>query len=95
MIVYKPIPYTVEALSTIIWIGVVVGVFAVGFTNSAVLSLGPNKASMSNYFRAVFTTVLAILVLGENLQPFHAVAFLLVFTGIFLMGRQKRHKTYL
>jgi len=95
MIVYKPIPYTVEALGTIIWIGVVVGVFAVGFTNSAVLSLGPNKASMSNYFRAVFTTVLAILVLGENLQPFHAVAFLLVFTGIFLMGRQKRHKTYL
>jgi drug/metabolite transporter (DMT)-like permease len=95
MIVYKPIPYTAEALGTIIWIGVVVGVFAVGFTNSAVLSLGPNKASMSNYFRAVFTTVLAILVLGENLQLFHGAAFLLVFAGIFLMGHQKRHKTYL
>ena len=95
MIVYKPIPYTIEALGTIIWIGVVVGVFAVGFTNSAVLSLGPNKASMSNYFRAVFTTLLAILVLGEDLQPFHAVAFSLVFAGIFLMGHQKRSKTYL
>ena len=95
MIVYKPIPYTAEALGTIIWIGVVVGVFAVGFTNSAVLSLGPNKASMSNYFRAVFTTALAILVLGENLQLFHGAAFLLVFAGIFLMGHQKRHKTYL
>ena len=95
MIVYKPIPYTAEALGTIIWIGVVVGVFAVGFTNSAVLSLGPNKASMSNYFRAVFTTALAILVLGESLQLFHGAAFLLVFAGIFLMGHQKRHKTYL
>ena len=87
MIVYKPVPLTWEASGTILWIGVFVGVFAVGFTNTAVLALGANKASMSNYIRATFTTALAILVLGERFQLFHAVAFVLVCAGIFLMGR--------
>lgn len=90
MIVYKPVPLTGQAFATIAWIGVVVGVFAVGFTNTAVLALGPNKASMSNYMRAVLTTVLAILILGEQFQAFHAVAFALVAAGIYLMGRGRR-----
>ncbi len=88
MIVYKPVPLTGQAFATIAWVGVVVGVFAVGFTNTAVLALGANKASMSNYIRAVFTTVLAILILKEQFQTFHAVAFVLVAAGIFLMGRR-------
>lgn len=87
MIIYKPVPLTGQAFATIAWIGVVVGVFAVGFTNTAILALGANKASMSNYMRAVFTTVLAILILNEQFQAFHGVAFALVAAGIFLMGR--------
>ena len=90
MIVYKPVPLTGQAFATIAWIGVVVGVFAVGFTNTAILALGANKASMSNYIRAVFTTVLAILILNEQFQAFHGVAFALVAAGIFLMGRSRR-----
>ncbi len=87
MIIYKPVPLTLEAFTTIAWIGVVVGVGAVASMNTAVLALGPNKASMSNYMRAAFTTILAIVILGENLRPFHIVALALVFIGIFLMGR--------
>jgi drug/metabolite transporter (DMT)-like permease len=90
MIIYKPVPLTWEAAATIAWIGIFVGVFAVGFLNSAVLSLGANKASMSNYMRAAFTTILAIAILGEQLRPFHMVAFVLVIAGIFLMGRGRR-----
>ena len=90
MIVYKPVPITLEAGATIAWIGIVVAVFAVGFTNTAILALGPNKASMANYMRAAFTTIMAMLVLGEKFQAFHAVAFVLVATGIYLMGRGRR-----
>jgi drug/metabolite transporter (DMT)-like permease len=90
MIVYKPVPLTLQAGVTIAWIGVIVGVFAVGFTNTAVLAIGPNKAAMSNYIRAVFTTILAILLLNEQLQAFHAVAFVLVVAGIVLMGRGRQ-----
>jgi drug/metabolite transporter (DMT)-like permease len=90
MIVYKPVPLTWQAGATIAWIGAVVGVFAVGFTNTAVLALGANKASVVNYVRAVFTTILAILLLNEQLQAFHAIAFVLVVAGIVLMGRSRR-----
>lgn len=90
MIFYKPVPLTLQAGATIAWVGVVVAVFAVGFTNTAILALGANKASMSNYTRALFTAVLAILILGEQFQTFHAVAFVLVAAGIFLMGRGRR-----
>lgn len=92
MIVYKPVPLSWEAAATIGWIGIAVGVFAVGFTNTAVLAMGANKASMGNYIRAVFTTILAILLLGEQLQAFHAIAFVLVVAGIVLMGRARRPK---
>ncbi len=90
MIIYKPVPLTGQAFATIAWIGVVVGVFAIGFLNTAVLALGANKASMSNYIRAVFTTVLAIVVLGEQFEAFHAIAFVLIAAGIVLMGRSRR-----
>ena len=89
-VVYKPVPLTWQAAATIGWIGVGVGVFAVGFTNTAVLALGANTASMSNYMRAVLTTLLAILLLNEQLQTFHAIAFVLVVAGIILMGRGRR-----
>ena len=36
------------------------------------------------------TTILAILLLNEQLQAFHAVAFVLVVAGIILMGRGRR-----
>ncbi len=93
MIIYKPVPLTLQAGVTIAWIGMVVGVFAVGFTNTAILALGANKAAMSNYMRAVFTTLLAILVLGEEFQTFHGIAFVLVAAGIYLMGRGRTAKT--
>ena len=90
MIIYKPVPLTWQAAATIGWIGIVVAVFAVGFTNTAVLAMGANRASMANYIRAVFVTILAILILSEELQAFHAIAFVLVVAGIFLMGRGRR-----
>ena len=90
MIIYKPMPLTWQAAATIGWIGIVVAVFAVGFTNTAVLAMGANRASMANYIRAVFVTILAILILSEELQAFHAIAFVLVVAGIFLMGRSRR-----
>ncbi len=90
MIIYKPVPLTWQAAATIGWIGIVVAVFAVGFTNTAVLAMGANRASMANYIRAVFVTILAILILSEELQAFHAIAFVLVVAGIFLTGRGRR-----
>lgn len=92
-VVYMPMPVTPESLATLAWVGIVVAILAVGMTNTAVLALGANKASMSNYIRACFTALLAILVLGEALEPFHLVAFALVVVGVVLMGRGRRPRS--
>ena len=50
-------------------------------------ALGPAKASVAHYLRALSTATLAIIVLGETLEPFHLVAFVLVIIGVLLMSR--------
>lgn len=89
-IFYLPMPVTWESAAVMGWVGIVVAIVAVGFTNTVVLAIGANKAVMSNYIRAVLTAVLAILILGEELQPFHLIAFVLVAAGVLLLGRGKR-----
>src|SRR3546814_7942009 len=44
-------------------------------------------ASLGNYLRAIFTALLAIVLLGEAFRTFHAVAFVLVILGVYLMTR--------
>ena len=87
---YLPMPVTWESAAVMGWVGVVVAIVAVGFTNTVVLAIGANKAVMSNYIRAALTAILAILILGEELQAFHLIAFALVAAGVLLLGRGKR-----
>ena len=75
------------------WVGIVVAIVAVGFTNTVVLAIGANKAVMSNYIRALLTAVLAILILGEKLEAFHLIAFVLVAVGVLLLGRFRKPDT--
>lgn len=89
-IFYLPMPVTWESAAVMGWVGIVVAIVAVGFTNTVVLAIGANKAVMSNYIRAVLTAILAILILGEELQAFHLIAFALVAAGVLLLGRGKR-----
>lgn len=89
-IFYLPMPVTWESAAIMGWVGIVVAIVAVGFTNTVVLAIGANKAVMSNYIRAVLTAILAILILGEELQAFHLIAFALVAAGVLLLGRGKR-----
>ncbi len=89
-IFYLPMPVTWEAAAVMGWVGVIVAIVAVGFTNTVVLAIGANKAVMSNYIRAALTAILAILILGEELEPFHMIAFVLVAAGVLLLGRGRK-----
>lgn len=89
-LLYQPVIPTWEAVGALLWIGIAVTSIAVGLTNTAVRLIGANKASMANYVRAVFTALLAILLLGEVLETFHAVALVLVIGGVYLMTRGRR-----
>ena len=89
-IIFKPMPVTWEAAAVMAWVGVGVAIIAVGFTNTVVLSIGANKATMSNYIRALLTALLAVLILGEHLELFHLVAFMFVVAGVVMLGRGRR-----
>lgn len=84
---YGPVPVTYDVIAALLWIGIAVTAIAVGLTNTAVRIIGANKASMANYLRAGFTAILAILLLGETFQTFHAVGLVLVIGGVLLMSR--------
>jgi len=89
-LVYKPMPVTWEAAAVMAWVGIGVAIVAVGFTNTAVLAIGANKATISNYIRALLTALLAVLILGERLELFHLVAFAFVVAGVVMLGRGRR-----
>jgi drug/metabolite transporter (DMT)-like permease len=86
-LLYRPVPVTYESVAALFWIGIAVTAIAVGLTNTAVRIIGANKASIANYLRAGFTAILAILLLGETIQTFHAVGLILVTSGVLLMSR--------
>lgn len=84
---YLPVPLTARSLMVIAWVGTAIAVVAVGLSNLAVLSIGPAKASVAHYLRAVFTAALAVVALGERFELFHLLAFVLVIVGVLLMSR--------
>ena len=53
--------------------------------NMTVLALGPGKASIGHYLRALFISGMAAILLGEAFEMFHVVAFGLVLFGVALM----------
>ena len=88
-LVFRPVPLTSETVIALIWLGVAVTTIAVGFHNAVIRKLGANKASMSNYIRAVFTAIIAILFLGESFEYYHATALVLVIEGVWLLSVER------
>jgi drug/metabolite transporter (DMT)-like permease len=56
--------------------------------NRGVELIGANRAAPFIHLMPVFGSILAILLLGERPQPFHAVGYGLVLTGLFLAARK-------
>ncbi|HCP01813.1 MAG TPA: hypothetical protein DIT35_10005 [Rhodospirillaceae bacterium] len=83
----RPVPISGETIISLLWIGIAVTAIAVGLTNASIRRLGPNKASISNYMRVLFTAILAILLLGEDLQAYHLFGLFAVMGGVYLMTR--------
>ncbi|NKB49977.1 MAG: EamA family transporter [Alphaproteobacteria bacterium] len=83
----RPVPVNLVTIATLLWVGIAITTVAVGLTNTAVRLIGANKASLGNYIRSLFTAFLAIVLLGEELHLFHAIALVLVLSGVYLMTR--------
>jgi drug/metabolite transporter (DMT)-like permease len=75
---------TVTAVSGIVYMGVFATVVAYVFWNRAVQQVGPNRAGPFMYLMLVYTPLLAIAFLGEQLYLYHFIGCTLILGGIFL-----------
>src|SRR5690348_12647766 len=74
-------------LAALFAVGLFSSVLAYIFWNHGVEQVGANVAGLFVHLLPVFGTILAWLVLGERLHPFHVAGIALILTGIYVTSR--------
>lgn len=54
--------------------------------------VGANRAGFTTYLMPAFATILAVLILGEEVHPFHAIGITTIILGIWLAASARRAK---
>jgi drug/metabolite transporter (DMT)-like permease len=62
------------------------------FLNRGIALIGPNRAAPFLHLVPVFGSVMAIVLLGEQLKLFHVVGYALVLAGVIIASRQSSAK---
>ncbi|WP_017940104.1 DMT family transporter [Zestomonas thermotolerans] len=80
---------SVENLAAIGYTALCASLVAYFLWNHGTQVLGAARAALSNYLLPVFTALLAWLLLGEGLQPYHWAGGGLIFAGLLLANRPR------
>jgi drug/metabolite transporter (DMT)-like permease len=80
----KTMTVSMGSIVTILYVAIFASVLAFIFWNRAISILGANMAGPFIHLMPVFSTILAVIFLGETLTPNHIKAILLIFGGIFM-----------
>ena len=75
---------TQASIGSIIYVALFASVLAYIFWNKAIQIIGANKTGIFIHLMPVFSIILAILFLDENLRAYHIEGAILIFLGIFL-----------
>jgi drug/metabolite transporter (DMT)-like permease len=75
-------------LAAFVYVGTFPSVLAYFCLNRGIELIGANRAAPFIHLMPVFGSILAILFLGERPQPFHAIGYALVLTGVALAARR-------
>ena len=77
--VFQP---TLNSVAAIVYVALFASVLAFIFWNRAVRTVGANKAGPFIHLMPVFSTILAIIFLGEQIRLYHLFGMALIFSGI-------------
>lgn len=80
----KTMELTPASVVTIFYVALFASVLAFIFWNRAVRTIGANKAGPFVHLMPVFSTLLAVIFLGESLTAYHLQGMLLIFAGILM-----------
>lgn len=81
---------TFHSVSAIVYVAFFASVLAFIFWNRAVRMVGANKAGPFIHLMPVFSTILAIIFLGEEIELYHVLGIAIIFTGITMTTYQRR-----
>lgn len=79
-----PMDFTFEALSWVVYLGVVVTLAGYGLYNFALTKIEASKAAIFVNLIPVFTLILAFLILGEKLSFTELTASAIILSGVFI-----------
>jgi drug/metabolite transporter (DMT)-like permease len=88
----RPMELNQVTITAVLWAGTIVAVAALGLWNYTNRRLGANVASGTVHLRLVAITVMAIVILGESLEIFHLIAFVIIMIGVFAITKAKPQK---
>jgi drug/metabolite transporter (DMT)-like permease len=75
-------------LGTLAYVLIFPSALAYLFFNRGIALIGPNRAAPFFHLVPVFGSAMAILLLGETLQPFHLIGYALVLAGVVIASRR-------
>jgi len=72
------------SIGSIVYVALFASILAYIFWNKAIQIIGANKTGIFIHLMPVFSIILAIIFLNEELREYHVKGTILIFTGIFL-----------
>jgi drug/metabolite transporter (DMT)-like permease len=85
----RPVPVTALSAGAILSLAFLVSFAAMLMWNLGNQIIGPSRASVFINLIPVFGTALAVLLLGEQVRPYHVAGLVLICLGVFLVIRRR------
>lgn len=84
-----PTPFSPKAISAYVYLGLGSSIIAWFSWNYSIHTIGSVKTGLVYYTIPVFTSTLAVIILGEPIELYHWIGFVLVFLGIIISNFTK------
>ena len=85
---WEPDDIQTLTLVTVVYVVIFPSTLSYLFFNRGIALIGPNRAAPFFHLVPVFGSAMAILLLGEKLQPFHLIGYALVLAGVVIASRR-------
>jgi drug/metabolite transporter (DMT)-like permease len=87
----KPTPFVIETIGGVLYLAIFATIAAYLFYNRAVEIAGANKAGQVSYILPIIGSVLAIVILDEKLEFYHAFGFVFILFGVYFGSKGEKH----
>ena len=80
----QPIVWTLGTASVILYLGVGTSVISFLFWNRSIKEMGAGRTALFGNLIPIFSSIEAVIILGEKINYIHIISFLLIVTGLLI-----------